>query len=118
MLYFSVALFDHAVQSAISGTGTVFFIYCIFVGLWVCMVHGGFMGVKKNDAALLGRANFIGVLFCVLFCTISLSFVFGCGMECGRRAIFWASAHARKLRGKVLEGAKLTRLVSEPSQVT
>merc|ERR1719201_1258517 len=54
MLYFSVALFDHAVESVIKGTFYIFLVYCAFIGLWLCMVHGVFLGVKKNDAALLG----------------------------------------------------------------
>jgi hypothetical protein len=126
MLYFSVALFDHAVASVLKGTFTVALIYTVFVGSWVGMVHGSFFGVKRNDGALLGRAALIGTLFFVAFFTIALSFIFGGGFQYYRQAIFalyvafafyWLASHARKLRNKVLEGAKLTRLVTEPSQV-
>ena len=66
MLYFSVALFDHAVYSVLSEThtyfrGEIFAIYCVFIVLWVCMVQGCFVGVKKNNAAALGRAHCIGL---------------------------------------------------------
>jgi hypothetical protein len=90
------------------------------------MVHGSFFGVKRNDGALLGRAALIGTLFFVAFFTIALSFILGGGFQYYRQAIFalyvafaffWLASHARKLRYKVLEGAKLTRLVTEPSQV-
>jgi hypothetical protein len=131
MLYFSVALFDHAVYSVLSEEfsyfrGEIFAIYCVFIVLWVCMVQGCFVGVKKNNAAALGRAHCIGALFCVGFVTIGLTFVLGCGLGCYRQSIFalyvagaffWAASHAQKLRGKVLAGAKLTRPVSEPAQV-
>merc|ERR1719463_984822 len=111
MLYFSVALFDQAVQSVISEThtyfrGEIFAIYCVFIVLWVCMVQGCFVGVKKNNAAALGRAHCIGALFCVGFVTIGLTFVLGCGLTCSRQSIFalyvagaffWAASHAQKL---------------------
>jgi hypothetical protein len=127
MVYLAVAFFDSAVYSVAVGDFVFFFLYCIFFSLMACMVHSAFMGVKKNNIKLLVRSSSIGAAFCFIFTFFAFLFITGCGGPCFREwflllyiafAFFWAAVHAWKLKGRVENGATLTRSVAEPVGVT
>lgn len=124
-LYHVLFLFDAAVESVFNGSGVFFAFYSVLSALWLAMVVGSVVGVKKNSPKLLLLASVVGALFGSIFAAFSIfamslggfrSFGLWSFTLANALANFWGALHAWKLKNRVQKGEQLNRFAADGSQ--